>query len=277
MRDFEQMAEMNEGLAQYALLRGLREVGRLARGPWAGAAAREEAVEARMLDSLITATNRSVRRRFYATGSTIGRLLDRLQGPRWKLLIASADSTLEGALGVAVGYHGVSALRAPARAALAGDAARLEPAAARAISALRARRVAQRDSVLGRAGLRLTVDPASGPRPQLCGFDPQNTLAIGDGTVLHARMLRSCVEGKPLAEFDQGVVADTERGTLQTVIADTASIRITTGGRAVALPAVEGSLELTDLRLEATNVIVTAPRATLWRSAGELRVVAGAR
>jgi hypothetical protein len=260
--EFETAAELNEGLAQYAMLRGLRELARSDGRRFGAAAAAEAAHEASLLDSLLAVGPRSIRRRFYATGSAIALLLDRLADSSWKTRLVRDDATLHAMLAEAVGYRARTEL------------AQLRRDAARAVAALGARRRAQRDSVLAQPGLRLVLDPSRlpGERMNWCFFDPQNVLQTANGELLHMRVLRVCGSGVEM-QLDQAVVENRRTGVLQAVLADAGALSVTASGRGVALPADGATLDVTDLRIEGPTLRLVAPRATLVRRGPELRVV----
>ena len=271
--EFERMAEINEGLAQYALLRGLAELARVEGGAWRDEAAAQREREASILDSLLAVGPRSVRRRFYATGSAIALLLDRLAGPTWKRHLARANTTLQDELASAVGFRGEAALGARWTARSDSMLAALTPAARASVDSLRARRRAQMDSVLSGPGLRLVLDPSvlGAGSFQWCGFDPQNTLQVDAGVLLHARMLTVCLPGGR-AEFQRPVIERRQSGEMLTMVAVTAALRLTTAAGPLTLPPDGASVEVTSLRLDAPTVTITAARATLTRSGPELRV-----
>ncbi|HEX9108176.1 MAG TPA: hypothetical protein VF832_13130, partial [Longimicrobiales bacterium] len=161
---FEEGAELNEGRAEYALVRAQAAAG----GKSALAALGPR------LDSLAQ-PERSVRLRFYATGSAQSLLLDRLAGTAWKDSLAAWGGTLQDALAHAVGYRsGEEALRRAAAAAYGG--AELEAEARTRVAGLVARRRALADSLLARPGVLLVLSGDSVGGLGLCGFDPQNLL-----------------------------------------------------------------------------------------------------
>jgi hypothetical protein len=273
--EFERDAELNEGLAQYALIRGLRELARANPGRWGAAADAEAAQESSLLDSLLAVGPRSVRRRFYATGSTIARLLDRLAGASWKERLVRDDATLQAALAQATGFGRAGTGQRAADRETA-ELRQLTRDAERAVAALDARRRAQRDSLLARPGLRLVVDPARLPGRRLdwCGFDPQNVLQTRAGELLHMRMLRVCAgDGSFEANFDQPVVEDRTRGVLRAVVRDGATIKLSAGGVAIVVPMDGSPVDVRDLRIAGPTVTIVAPRATLARRGDELWVV----
>jgi hypothetical protein len=265
--DFETAAELNEGLAQYALIRGLRELARRDPNRFGVAAAAEAATEAALLDSLLVIGPRSIRRRFYATGSAIALLLDRLADPSWKSRLVRDDRTLQAMLASAVNYREPTEL------------VQLRRDAERSVAALGARRRAQRDSILAQPGLRLVVDASSltGGRMFWCFFDPQNVLQTASGELLHMRMLKVCSSGGAEVQLDQPVVEDQKTGVLQAVAGDPDSLRITARGAAISLPADGATIEVHDLRIEGPTLKLTAPRATLARRGTELRVTLAGR
>jgi hypothetical protein len=270
---FETAAELNEGLAQYAMLRGLRELARVDARRFAKAATGEAAVETALLDSLLVVGPRSIRRRFYATGSAIARLLDRFGDPGWKSRLIGDDATLQQVLADASDYRGRDALDRRSAAVIAARLAPLTAAAERAVAALDARRRAQRDSVLAQPGLRLVVDASALPARPLnwCSFDPQNVLAMASGELLHTRMLRLC-SGRVDVPLDQPAVEDRRAGVVQAVVGDANALKATAAGTPISLPPEGGSVEVSDLRIEGPTFTVLAPRATVVRQGNELRV-----
>jgi hypothetical protein len=268
---FEREAELNEGLAQYALIRGLEEVGRLEGGAWPERAKAQAAIESRLLDSLLGMGGRSVRRRYYATGSAIALILDRLAEANWKTTLESEDLTLDETLARIVDYQGVASLGAGWKTEADGSLQSLRIEVEREVARLRTSRKALADSLLARPGIRVTIDQSqlAGDRLQWCGFDPQNTHRTGDHRTLHMRFLRVCGAAATI-EFDQPVIQSDESGMLQTVV-DEATLTVLSGPRRVALT--EASLDLADLRLQAGGLKVEAPRATLLRNGRELRIV----
>jgi hypothetical protein len=271
---FETAAELNEGLAQYAMLRGLRELAREDARRFETAAITEVAIETVLLDSLLAVGPRSTRRRFYATGSAIARLLDRLADPGWKSRLVGDDATLHQVLAAASDYRGRDALGRRSAELIEARRAVLTTAAERAVAALDARRRAQRDSVLAQPGLRLVVDASAlAARPlNWCFFDPQNVLSMASGELLHTRMLRLC-SGQVDVQLDQAAVEDRRTGVVQTVVGDANALKVTAGGAPISLPPEGGSLEVSNLRIEGPTFKVVAPRATVARHGNELRVV----
>jgi hypothetical protein len=270
---YEWMAELNEGLAQYAQLEGQLQLQRIDATRWRSAGSRAVAGETRLLDSLLDLTRRSVRRRFYVTGSSMGLLLDRLAGPGWKRDLVAHDRTIQEAFARAVGFGGGAALGggwADTLEQLIQDA---RPVATRAVARLRARRTSLVDSILRVPGLRLVVESTDLPGHHLdyCGFDPQNLLAVGDGRRLHARFVSLCAGDSVAAEFAQPVVEDRGQGQYRATIADPAAIVLTAGGTPVARPD-SGQRDLADFRLEAPGITLRAPHARVRWTPEELRV-----
>jgi hypothetical protein len=260
--EFEAAAELNEGLAQYAMLRGLRELARADAGRFGAAAASEAGHETALLDSLLAVGPRSIRRRFYATGSSIALLLDRLADSSWKSRLVRDDATLQAMLATAAGYRADPEL------------AQLRRDARQAVAALGARRRAQRDSILDQPGLRLVVDPSRlpGGRMDWCFFDPQNVLQTANGELLHMRVLRVCSSAGVEVQLDQPVVEDRKTGILRSVVGDVGALKLTAGGTPVSVPADGATIDVTDLRIEGPTLSLVAPHATLIRQGSELRV-----
>ena len=271
--EFERAAELNEGLAQYALVRGLRELARVDGTRFATAASAAAATEVALLDSLLVVGPRSVRRRFYATGSGVALLLDRFSDSTWKERLIRGDETLQQQLAAVIDYRGPDSIGDNWSPRLAAELTRLKAGAGSAVSALATRRRVQRDSVLGLPGLRLVVDPSRLPNRRLnwCGFDPQNTLQTAEGELLHLRMLRLCGADVEIV-FDQAVVETRTDGATRTIIGDTTSLRLTAGGVQSTLPPEGTANEMSDLRIEGPTFTMTAARAVVARRGGELRI-----
>jgi hypothetical protein len=270
---FERMAEMNEGLAQYALLRGETELGWFAGGRFVADARAAVTAETALLDSLLTLSARSVRRRFYATGSTIALLLDRLAGPAWKRDMVKHDRTVQEALGLAAGCPGVARAGRAWADSLEQSIHVTRPEAERAVAALRARRREQADSVLAQPGRRIALLAASlpGRRFQYCGFDPQNLLQGGDGQTLHMRFVVLCAGDGLSITIERGAIEDST-GTVRTVLDASTPITVTAGGRPVTTLPDSGSIDLLAPHIEAAGFTLDAPRATLAIVGGELRI-----
>jgi hypothetical protein len=272
--EFETLAELHEGLAQYAMLRGLRELARLDSRRFASAADAHAAVETALLDSLLIVGPRSIRRRFYATGSAMARLLDWIGDSSWKTRLVRNDATLQRMLAEASGYRGVETVDRRSAERLRARLASLRTDAERAVSTLDARRRAQRDSVLAEPGVTLVIDPSppAAKRLDWCSFDPQNVLMMASGDLLHTRMLQVCAAGVHV-QFDQPVVEDRTTGMLRSVIGPgPPGLSVTAGGVAFSPPANGAAVDVTDLRIEGPRVALTARRAAVARRGAELRV-----
>jgi hypothetical protein len=266
---FEQLGELNEGLAEYALVRTLLVVARDARWSWRDDAQRVVDKSAAALDSLTHNVTQSLRLRFYATGPAQARLLDALEGSGWKARLLRDNLTLQDALAQASGA------RAAAEAAVRRAESRFSRALLRAradsdVARLRAIRRTQVDSLLARPGVRLTIalDSLAG-RVGLCMIDPQNLLQADEGVLLHTRVVRLCA-GPPLdASFTTAVVEDRRGKSARAVIGPADSVRITSRGQPVTL--VEGqALEATDVRIETPVLTLRSARAALERRGAEL-------
>ena len=271
--NFERLGELNEGLAQYALLRGVTELGRIDGAPRDSAARRIVNDETRLLDSLLTRTRNSVRRRFYATGSTMSLLLDRLAGPAWKPALVSRDRTIQDELALVVGYSGAAMLGPAWVDSLHQLQQATRAEAERAVEGLRARRLAQVDSVMQHPGVRIVVEATGVPGGRFfyCGFDPQNLLQVGDGRMLHARFVVLCGGDSVSVSFEQPATEDRRTGEYETVLADAASLVITAGGAPLAVPDT-GVVEATALRVESSRFTLRAPHATVAHRNGALRI-----
>ena len=269
---FEVMADLNEGLAEYALVRSLE----LAAGDSGYArrvdAAREVARHRARLDSLTADVRQSLRLRFYVTGPAMGLLLDRLAGPGWKADLVRRDLTLQEELAEASGYRDRehALLRGAARVV---DTAALGRDARAAVMRLRAIRRAQVDSVLARSGLTvvLRADSLPGRRFGLCGIDPQNLLQVDSAVLLHTRWVKLCGPGFT-AEFISAAVQDRDAGTFTAVVGAADSVRVTAAGAPFALS--DGvTATATDVKIESPGMTMQAVRAVMVRRERVLEVV----
>ena len=161
---FEQASELNEGFAEYALVRALQL---LATDPEVSAATRAGAKKMladRVTDlaRLTTNVKQSFRLRFYQTGPAQALLLDAIGPANWKPQLMEQNQTLQDALAIASG------LDDPQRAAFRTAVSRLDTAAAGSEAAARvadlvALRSKQVDSVLSVPGVLLEISAAGLP------------------------------------------------------------------------------------------------------------------
>lgn len=258
---FEAMAELNEGLAEYAMVQGERFVG-------------AETGRARLgrLDSLTAGVDRSIRLRFYATGSAIAALLDRLAGSAWKARMVAADRTLFEELAVTSGARDAERLALDA-ASTRYDRTRLAAETDTMLARVRRTRRATVDSLLHRDGLRIEIDASRLPGRSigLCGFDPQNMLQVGDGSVLHTRWLKVCGGGLD-GEFTTPVVQGAGAARLEALVGAGASPRWVADGAPFDPTTLSGARTVTGLRLESTTATFTVARADLERNGAVLRI-----
>ncbi len=101
LRDYEERAELNEGLARFIELRALERLA-LIRPAERKSADSVRAIKQAPLDSLFSIQSESVRRRFYITGAAIAQLIDRTAPIGWERQLRSSDITLDDALASAL-------------------------------------------------------------------------------------------------------------------------------------------------------------------------------
>lgn len=256
MAAFEDAAELNEGLAEYALHRATT------------GDVPPPALRAALAD-LPGDGSQSIRLRFYGSGSAMAHLLDRIGAPEWKAHALANDLTLAEALAHAAG--------APADTdAVAAEAGRrlgiasLRERAARNVASLRASRAARADGVLAAPGIVLRVSAERlGARINPCGFDPQNLLMVDERRLLHTRWLRACAGGLE-AEFNTPVVED--GGSFTAAAGEEAEVRITIGGGVVRLADGERIGGAAEVRIRSPAVTLTAARADVER-AGRMIII----
>lgn len=279
---FEAAAEMNEGLAEYALVRAREAASRLRpaqsdsseRAGTGGVGGGEppatplerfgDARALRRLENLAGDPNRSVRLRFYSTGPAMALLLDRLGSPDWKRELMRANLSLQDELARAVDYR--ERERRLRRTALdRHEGEELTRLAQARIASLRARRRARAEEILSRPGLLVRVSmEKTGGSIGLCGMDPQNMLQGPDGLLLHTRWLRPCAGPALGGELNTPSVQDRQAGTLSAVAGPEAEVRVSVEGREVRLADGE---ELDGAR----DVVIESPRLTLRSARADLR------
>lgn len=266
MAEFDQMSELNEGLANYALVRAYRLLATSGPPDWRAEARHQLEVMTQQLADLTGAENMSLRFRFYQTGPALGLLLDALAGPRWKTRISVDGWALQDALGL---YSGVDSLadRSRRHAESVYDVTATRADAERRIGRLRARRLAAVDSVLSRPGIRLVLaaDSLPGRDFNACGYDPQNLLQVTARVQLHTRWWKPCAGGPTNAELNVPSVHDPALGTVSAVIGAESEIHLTSGGRPLNLQDGETLRDVKAFRLEAPRATVDAARADIVR------------
>jgi hypothetical protein len=266
MAAFDQASELNEGLAEYALLRALIFTPPSDVAAYQEASRRIRAIPT-TLENLTGNTNLSLRLRFYQTGSAIALLLDELVGVRqWKSRLVAENLSLQDMLASVAGVDAV-ADSSRARAEREFNVVRLRADAEQGIARLQAQRRAQMDSVLSRPGIRLIVLSDSLPTRNFnfCGFDPQNQLQVTPTLQLQTRWWRPCSGGPTYAEFNVPSVYDAAAGTLSAVIGEESEVTLTSDGQPVALRDGGKLLNLKKFKLAAPRASVDAVRADVWR------------
>ena len=259
LADFEQLAELNEGLAEYTLVRVLGLAARQRDFPDRAGAARLQTSRLTDLHNLTEDVKLSIRLRYYATGPALGLLLDALEGggPAWKTQLMSQNLTVQDALANASGYRTQEeSLRRQAESTFV--IAKLRSAAESGVAGLRAYRRAQVDSVLAAPGVQLVVT-VEGRNLGLCGIDPQNLLQVEPGVLLHTRWLQACAGDAFQATFNTPVVQDRNAQSLRAVVGADSSVTVTTGAQG-------------DVRVESPVVSLHATKAEVSRDGRVLTV-----
>jgi hypothetical protein len=271
--EFDQASELNEGLAEYALVRG--SALEASEGPpaWRAAAAHSLASRRALLSELTGTENLSLRFRYYQTGPAIALLLDALAGPPWKGRLLVENATLQDMLAWASGVD-ASAVAARRSAQAAFDASALRVRAARQVEQLTIRRRARVDSLLSMPGLRLVLSADSLPGRDFnsCGYDPQNLLQVTPGVQLQMRWWKPCAGGPTYAEFNLPSVHDEGAGTVSAIIGDAGDVRLTSNGQPIALRDGETLHDVHAFKLEAPRASVQAVRADVTRTGATLLV-----
>lgn len=269
LQAFEKLAELNEGLAEYTLLRSVQLTARQPDFPDRAGADRMRVDKLVGLNRLTESVTLSIRLRYYVTGPALGALLDALEGPGWKSRLVNQNLTLQDALADAAGYRAAElGLRRQAESTFV--MASLRTAADSGVAGLRAFRRAQVDSILNAPGLLLVVT-VEGRSIGLCGIDPQNLLQVEPGVLLHTRWVQPCAGTALQATFNTPLVQDRGAQVLRAVIGADSTVKLTVGGQPVALEDVSLS-GATELRLESPLVSLTAARADVVRDGRTLTI-----
>jgi hypothetical protein len=266
---FEKLAELNEGLAEYTLVRSVLLAARYADFPDHAGAQRIQAEKLGELNHITGNPKLSIRLRFYITSPAMGALLDRLEGPAWKSRLISQNRTLQDVLAEASGYRaGEQALRRQAESTFV--MATLRSAADSGVAGLRTFRRAQVDSILGAPGLLIVVR-VEGSFLGLCGIDPQNLLQVEPGVLLHTRWVRPCAGNALQATFNTPVVQERDAQVLRAVVGADSTVKLTAGGQPVSLDGANLT-GAADVRLESPLVSLTAARADVVRDGRTLTI-----
>ena len=273
--EFERMSEMNEGLAEYALVRALQL---LARNSELTAATRS-AADRKLGEPLAALTNltgnvsQSFRLRFYQTGTAQALLLDALGKPDWKKKLMEQNQTLQDALAAVTGLDDVQ--RSNFRLAVARlDSARAAREAADRVASLVALRKRQVDSLLSVPGVLLELSASALPAKDfgMCGFDPQNHLQVSRTMQIQKRWWRPCSGALLTSEFNVPSVHDETTGTIRAVIGPMQDVKITMDGAPLVLSDGQVIESAKNLRLEAPRASVQSARARVSLQGRKLQI-----
>jgi hypothetical protein len=225
--EFEQLAELNEGLAEYTLVRSVQLAARQKDFPDRAGATQLASGKRTGLHQLTDDVTRSVRLRYYATGPALGQLLDALEGPTWKTRLVEQNLTVQDALADASGYRAQeTSLRRQAESTFV--IAQLRARADSQVGRLRSVRKTQVDSILADPGVQLVLT-VKGRYLGLCGIDPQNLLQVEPGVQLHTRWLQVCAGDALQATFNTPVVYDANAQIVRAVVGADSAVKVTHG------------------------------------------------
>src|SRR3989442_4735660 len=257
LAQFEQLVELNEGLAEYTLVRAVQLATRQRGFPDRAGATRLQNGKLLGLRKLTEDATRSIRLRYYATGPALGMLLDALEGPAWKTRLINENLTVQDALADAAAYRAQeTALRGEAETRFVMK--RLQSAADSGVAGLPSMRRARVDSVLAAPGVQLVVS-VEGRSIGVCGIDPQNLLQVGPGVLLHTRWLQACAGDAFQATFNTPVVQDRNGQILRAVVGADSTVTVTVGAQG-------------DVRIESPLVSLRGAKADISRDGRVLTV-----
>lgn len=265
---FETAAEHNEGVAQYVYHRAVElaaEAGDLDRS------AARESVERELarLETMVGEQRYSLRRRFYTTGTAMGRLLDEIAGPEWKTRTMESGLALHELLAEATGYREREERFVARSMERHGEV--VEETAERAVEERQARRGERVEEALAAPGIR--VEMVSAGSLPMCGIDPQNLLQTGDGRLLHTRWLKLCPPGGEI-EFRTPVVHDRVGHVLRAVIGSEEEIDLEIKGMPFPLDALPTGV-VDDLEIRSDGLVLALDGATVERDGEVLRIELG--
>jgi hypothetical protein len=273
---FDRASELNEGLAQYALLRTLELMvtDQMLPAEWRALARKQLTTQDARLTDLTGNVSQSFRLRYYTTGPAQARLLDALSpNSAWKQELIDRNETLQDALGRLSGLDALEA-RLLRLANLESDSIRVAGIARTGIERLRALRAAQVDSALSRPGILLELSASQLPARDFrsCSFDPQNLLQVTATMQLHARTWQPCAGPALVAEFNVPAVHDRTAGTIRAVIGMEEEVKITVAGSLVTLTDGQTLTEAKDVKVEAPRASVQSASANVSRSGRIIRL-----
>jgi hypothetical protein len=261
LANFENQAEINEGLAEYMLIATTNV---LANRPFSAASP----ALLQELQDVAADPVRSFRLRYYKLGPAQLFLLDKLD-PNWKRTFLSEKSTFADLIAEASGARAVEN-NARATAEQRADVGALRKASEARIRQLQSFRRAQIDSLLARPGTMLVIDVSGLPNRDVnwCGIDPQNLLQAAERVLLHTRYLNACSGRSLSAEFATPVVQDRNVAELRAVVEG--ELRITSAGAPVTVSS--EPVELNDVSIEAPTFNARFTRVVLRRAGNTLHI-----
>jgi hypothetical protein len=272
--EFERASEMNEGLAEYALVRALQLLAAdsLISAPTRGGARTILADRVVNLARLTGNLTQSFRLRFYQTGPAEALLLDAI-APGWKTELMKQNQTIQDALAISTG------LDDPQRTAFRNAVTRIDtaigaPEVATRVANLVALRRRQVDSVLAAPGILLEISASvtSGKDFNVCGFDPQNHLQVSPTVQMQTRWWRPCAGSSFTSEFNVPSVHDDSTGTVRAIIGPISDVKLTIDGVVVTLSEGRRIDNATNVRLEAPRANVQVSRANVSFNGRTLRI-----
>ena len=273
---FDRASELNEGLAQYALLRTLELMTTDQSLPvdWRTLARKQLGSEDAKLPDLTGNVSQSFRLRYYSTGPAQARLLDALSPTAaWKQELIDGNETLQDALGRLSGLDALET-RLLGLAILESDSIRVAGVARTGVARLKTLRAAQVDSALARPGILLELSASQLPARDFgsCSFDPQNLFQVTATMQLHARTWKPCAGAALVAEFNVPAVHDRTVGAIRAVIGTEDEVKITVGGAPVTLADGQSLSAARDVKVEAPRASVQSARANVARAGRILRI-----
>jgi hypothetical protein len=273
--EFERSTEMNEGLAEYALVRAVQLLASDSGVPAPTRSGARKMLADRLLSLANLASNvsQSFRLRFYQTGPAEALLLDAIGRADWKKQLMEQNQTVQDALALATGLDDPQ-LAALQLAMMRLDSAGASRAAASRVANLVILRKTQVDSLLSAPGVLLELSASALPAKDfgMCGFDPQNHLQVSPTVQIQKRWWRPCSGSLLRSEFNVPSVHDGETGTVRAVIGPMQEVKLTMDGAPLVLSDGQVIESATDLRLEAPRANVQAARARVSLHGTKLQI-----
>ena len=267
---FENNAEMNEGLAEYSALKAFKLLSENLKFDYHELVNNYYNASIVKISSVADDKIRSIRLRFYKTGSAIAFLLDKLGPKDWKTKMMESNLSLQNMLAEITNYR-IKENELVAKLNL--QSKYLEKNAKKEIMELRSFRKNQKDSMMSQSGIKLIVDASEKGFIGMCGIDPQNLLQISENLFLHSRWFRPCISNSLNGSFNTPVVHNKISHSLMAVIDNPDNLKIEIDGNNMDFKYFNENLEIKNLKITGLNVDLKIKNAELSKQGDTIVVI----